>query len=359
MSRFLISLACLPAVVTCAANAQSSVTLFGVVDTYLSHGSGSLSRKTQLASGGSTASRLGFRGTEDMGGGMSASFFFDAGLNTDSGTGKASNTNNQTTGVTTSEGLKFNRRSTVSLSGIWGELRVGRDMTPQYRNIDNANLALGGGGSLLAYGVLVGPTSVRASNSVAYLYNTSGGADGPGLYGTLMYYMGENNSNAANKSDGNGAGLRVGYQSGPANVSLALSRTKYLAGDHSQNNIAVSWDFNVAAFMAVYEWDKNDAPVGGGTGKGYSIGVGIPFGADKIYLLHSRYRTNHATSAVNHPTSKSYDVGYIHNLSKRTAMYASYAYLTNSGGANLALNGATTGANSSSNGYNIGIRHAF
>lgn len=346
-------------IVSGAASGQSAVMLFGAIDTTLAHGSGSLSSKTQLTSGGSTASRLGFRGTEDFGGGTSASFWFEAGFNSDTGTGRATNINNQPSGATPAGGLTFNRRSTVSLAGSWGELRIGRDYTPQFRNQDNANLAIGSGSSLIEDATVIGPTAVRASNSIAYLYNTSGWVDGPGLYGTLMYYMGENSSYGARKKDGNGAGLRVGYKFGPADVAIALSRTKYLAGNQSQNNIGASWKFDAARLMAVYEWDKNDALIGGSTAKGYSIGVDIPVGAGQIYLLHSRYRVEQITEAVNRPASRKYSLAYIHHLSKRTALYGGYAYVANRGGAALALNGAMTGANASSSGSDLGIRHSF
>lgn len=366
MKKSLIGLAAISCLTAGSACAQSSVTLFGIVDLGIAHGSGSISNRTRLASGGLTSSRLGFRGTEDLGGGSSASFWLEAGMNADNGQGAATNTNNQPVGAFNAatganapvregtQGLTFNRRSTISLAGGWGELRVGRDYTPQYHNIDNADF-----GSVIPLASVIGPTLVRASNSIAYLYNTSGFSNRPGLSGTLMYYMGENSSNVANKNDGDGVGLRVAYANGPASVSLALSRTKYLAGDQSQNNIFASWKFNVATLVALYEWDKNDALVGGSKAKGYAIGAKIPVGVGYFQLAHSRYRVDQVTAAVNHPTSKKYAVKYVHNVSKRTAVYAGYAHVANSGGAALALSGSTTGANSSSNGYHFGVRHSF
>lgn len=67
-----------------AACAQSSVTLFGIVDATLARGSGSIANRTQLTSGGHTTSRIGFRGVEDLGGGLSAIFWLEAGLAADS-----------------------------------------------------------------------------------------------------------------------------------------------------------------------------------------------------------------------------------------------------------------------------------
>src|SRR4051812_24494423 len=95
-----------------SACAQSSVTLYGVVDVGVSYykGEGSPGR-LKITSGGSQQSRLGFRGTEDLGGGMYAGFELEAGLNPDTGAGQATNTNNQASGTAPAAGLTFNRKS--------------------------------------------------------------------------------------------------------------------------------------------------------------------------------------------------------------------------------------------------------
>ena len=120
MKKSLIALAVLAA--SGAAMAQSSVTLFGIVDATYAYGSGSVANKSQLTNSGYNSSRLGFRGVEDLGGGMSASFHLEAGLNNDNGSGATTSTNNQgASGVTGGGGLTFNRRSTVSLNGGFGD----------------------------------------------------------------------------------------------------------------------------------------------------------------------------------------------------------------------------------------------
>ncbi|MGD9760499.1 MAG: porin, partial [Comamonas sp.] len=117
-----VALACL-ASLPGAASAQSKVELFGVVDVGVAHLGGSGASKTGLSTGGANISRLGFRGTEDLGGGLKAGFWLEAGLDVDSGAGKA-----------TGGGLNFNRRSTVSLMGNWGEVRLGRDDSATFLN---------------------------------------------------------------------------------------------------------------------------------------------------------------------------------------------------------------------------------
>ena len=363
MRHSIIALAALTAIAAGSAQAQSSVTLYGLVDAALAHGSGDISNKTQLKGSGYNSSHFGMRGTEDLGGGLSASFALEAGVNNDSGAGQGTNTNNQPSGGTGGNALTFNRQSWLSLSGSWGELRVGRDYTPQFRNTDVFDpMGTNGVGTNLLLFPMVDyiPTYVRASNGVAYLFNTNGWSSGPGFYGTVQYYLGENNSGAATSSDGNGAGARIGYATGPFNVSLAVSRTKYAAGDAKQNNAGVSYDFGVAKVMAQFASDS----LGSVDGRGYLVGGHVPVGAGVIRLSYARYSLDMAGD----PTSKKLAVGYVHNLSKRTALFATFARVNNRGtvasnagtiNASIALNGAVTGPGGSSSGYDFGIRHSF
>ncbi|RYF30524.1 MAG: porin [Comamonadaceae bacterium] len=355
MKKSLIALAVLAA--AGAASAQSSVTLFGVVDATLAFGKGSIADKTQLTNSGYNSSRLGFRGTEDLGGGMSASFWLEAGLSNDNGEGAAvGNNNNQAIpGAIAavrpgSQGLTFNRRSTVSLAGGWGEVRLGRDYSPQFWNLTVFDPfgTNGVGTTQTLNSIITGVTAVRASNSIGYFLPGNLG----GFYGQVQYYMGENLENgAATEDDGKGLGLRVGYAAGPFNVALALSRTDYAAGDVKQNNLGGQWDFGVAKLQAHVSKDSN----GSVDGKGFLVGGLIPVGAGEIRVAYSQYKVDLAGD----PKSRKIAVGYVHNLSKRTALYTTYARVKNSGGAASALNGSSTAANTSSSGFDFGVRHSF
>jgi predicted porin len=251
MKKSLIALAVMAA--AGAASAQSSVTLFGIVDATLAWGRGDVDR-FRVTNSGYNSSRLGFRGTEDLGGGMSASFWLEAGVNNDDGTGAATNVNNQASGgalagMNGSQGLTFNRRSTVSLAGGWGELRIGRDYTPQFWNLTVFDPfgTNGAGTTQTLNSIITGVTAVRASNTIGYFLPGNLG----GFYGQIQHYRGENASGAATSSDGNGNGLRLGYAAGPVNVALAVSKTKYAAGDVKQNNIGAQWDFGVAKLKRI------------------------------------------------------------------------------------------------------------
>lgn len=342
------------------AAAQSSVTLFGIVDSTLQHGSGSVSHRTQLGSGGNSTSRIGFRGVEDLGGGMSASFWLEAGVNVDTGEGAPTSTNNQPSGTPATlgggQGLTFARRSTVSLASNLGELRLGRDYAPHFYNRFSYDPwgHNGVGGSQVFVGA---PTRSinRVSNLIAYHLPGNLG----GLFGVLGYQLGENASNAgATSKDGSGVGGRLGWRSGPFEVAAAHMVTKYATtattGDITSANIGGRYDFGAFRVMGGYYRDKVDT-IAGLTGKGAQVAGIWTIGAGEIRAMLSNYKT----TAAGNPEAKKISLGYVHNLSKRTAVYGTFARVRNSGGATFALNGSTTGANQSSSGYDLGVRHMF
>jgi len=342
-------LACAALAVAGAASAQSSVTLFGIVDTVLNHGSGTISDKTQVTHSGHADSRLGFRGTEDLGGGLSASFWLEMGINSDDGSGQATNTNNQTTGTGPAGALMFNRRSTVSLAGSWGEVRLGRDYVPAFWNLTIFDPfgTKGTGGNVMLSSIITGPTAARASNSIGYFLPPNLG----GFYGQAMYFVGENPSGAATSDDGKGYGVRVGFARAPFNVAVATTRTQLVAGDARQTNLAAEWSAGFAKIQGQLSRDSR----GTLDAKGMLFGAVVPVGAGEVRAAVSRY----STDAAGDPAVRKLALGYVHHLSKRTLIYTTWARVRNSGGFAVALNGSATAPNGSSSGYDLGIRHNF
>ena len=378
MKKSMLALAALTAFAG-AASAQSTVTIWGVVDAAVSKGSVSGGNSvTRLVGSGISSSQLGFRGSEDMGGGMRANFWLEAALANDDGQGGASNANNQavpafnaTTGANApvragTQGLTFARRSTVSLSGGFGEIRLGRDYTPQFWNwtvydpfgtngVGTTRTMLSSLAVGAAYGG-TGGTAVRASNSISYLFNHAANATyaagGNGLHGAVQMYMGENLSNAAGgtKKDGSGSGIRVGYNAGPLSLAVGYGRTEFVAGDMTMTNFGGAYDMKVVRVMAQITKDKSGAV----SGDGMLLGLTAPMGAGLLRASYSTYENN--TSKAE---SKQTAIGYVHNLSKRTRAYATYARVSNSGGAAASLGGATGIANKGSTGLDIGMTHSF
>ncbi|RYF72605.1 MAG: porin, partial [Comamonadaceae bacterium] len=282
-----------------------------------------------------------------------AGFWLEGGIGMDTGTGQASNPNNAlTVAPSANQGMTFNRRSTLSLSGQWGEVRLGRDVLPQYWNLlaFDPFFNSGVGATQLFNGIPTGQMAARASNSIGYFLPANLG----GFYGQVMYYVGENARATPQRDDGNGAGIRIGYASGPFNIAGATGRTRFVTGDARQSNLSASWDFGVAKLIGSVSRDE----VGTLEGKGASLGVTAPIGVGEAKLNYSVYKTSvHAS-----PESRKLSLGYVHNLSKRTAVYVSAAFLRNSNGgtSSVALGaGAPITANASSRGYDLGMRHTF
>jgi len=285
MKKTLIALA---AVAATSAFAQSSVTIYGVVDARINSiktdNNGTL---TRLDNSGAASSRLGFRGTEDLGGGMKAKFVLEMGMNNDTGAGQntANNSTNMgqnlsvgsgaytagtnvtstpsavvTQGVTPSssglaglQGLTFGRQAFVGLEGGFGEVRLGRDYAPTFWNLSvydpfgtngvgqSHNISLG---TMNPGGVFIAPPGsaapgVRSSNAINYFTPTMGGFQANAMYGFSeqrtnclgVNVVGATDSTAngcdANKGDGEYVGIRMMYNAGPLSMSVATGKTKY------------------------------------------------------------------------------------------------------------------------------------
>lgn len=375
-----LMLAPLALFIAASASAQSSVTLFGVVDVGISHGTASgagSSSRTSLINGGVNASRLGFRGKEDLGGGMAASFWLEAGFSADNGQGGATNVNNQVSGSAAApagtQGLTFNRRSTVSLSSAWGEVRLGRDFTPQFysmaaydpfnnNGVGTTVTIIGPAVIGMAPGGTGGPL-VRASNQIAYFLPPDLG----GFHGQVAYFIGENLRNGSStQDDGKSAQFRVGYAKGPVDVAFACGLIDYAqtatTGDYKSCNIGGSYNFGVVKLMGLVGHDVRESTRKAVAHPWLLAGI-VPIGVHEVHLQYASYKADLTPGSA--PKITQFAVGYQYNLSKRTALYASAARIKNSGfapGAGYAIGGAGIGAtaiNPRSTGYDVGIRHFF
>ncbi|WP_244618241.1 porin [Rhodoferax sediminis] len=338
------------------ASAQSSVTLFGLLDMTLARSTGSIADKSQLTQGAWGASRLGFKGVEDLGGGLSAGFWLESAVFPDNGTGGATNINNQSSGTSVApngtQGLTFNRRSTVSLVGGLGEVRIGRDFVPTFWNLNRGDVfGSSGAGQAVNFSNQIagtGNASVRASNMITYWVPQNS----TGFGGSIAHYFGENASNTANSNDGTGSGAQLFYNAGGAfTAGVAYGRTKYLTGDAVARNISATYDFKVAKLVGEYSKDS----LGAANATGGAIGLTVPVGANVPRVAYSWV----GNDAAGNPKIKRFAIGDTYYLSKRTWMYVTYSHQSNSGGSSAALDGAITGPNASSNALELGYVHSF
>lgn len=374
MKKTLIALAALAA--TGAVMAQSSVTLYGVVDvgfTSVNNSGTGSTDNTGLTSSNMTTNRLGFRGTEDLGGGLKANFQIETGINADS------------PGATT----LGDRGAWVGLSGGFGEVRLGREYsTTFWSGFLFSPFGTGGVGNgfgfanrVVAHGATGQANPIWNSNSVTY--------STPRLTGFQAHaqYVFDEVATAGNNA-GRSVGLRLNYSAGPLGAELAYSKTDGGAtlvdnpltttvdesvspvfglgtsADHKSVVGGISYDFGVAKLMANFGQEKaNVTATGASLGKvtNFEIGAVAPVGPGRLRASYNSTKIDVTGSAAADPKITKFAVGYIYDLSKRTAVYATVASLKNKNGADLALNGPTSrnSVNGRSTGYNVGISHVF
>jgi predicted porin len=381
------------------AMAQSSVTVFGLIDTNVTHltaAGNPQGSRTFMDSGGINSSRLGVRGTEDMGGGLRAGFWLEAGVQTNNGSGGSTSNGNGAaySGATAGTGgLTFNRRSTVSiLDDNWGEIRLGRDQSPTYYNlvgIDPFNY-----NSIAEIGTLAadpqsatGATIARTSNEVEYLTPDTLG----GIFLLAAFALGGNPDQLHNSAgqnvgdDGNYAGVNLGYLRGPWYLALATTETHATqtlstlrvpqlpadptlssglnyglgAGSTHVTNLGGSYDFGWIRPDVFFQRGRvNAAPQYYGT-EVESFGALIPLFANEQIRLNYAHAQGQGYYTGSH--ANLFGAGIVHNFSKRTAIYVIAAHLANAGSYAFSLNGYTPAPapGRPMSGLTLGIRTSF
>ena len=344
-----------------AAQAQTqmgSVTMFGVYDTGILFANASgPGFATLITTDGNTSSRLGFRGVEDLGGGLKANFWLEAAFNGDAGTGGNTSTNNKDS--VGAGALTFGRRATLGLEGGWGEIRLGRDYVPSFTNLTTAMHPFGtngvGNSGQLFYPVNAGGTTVRtnvrASNSIGYFTPSGLG----GFSANVMWATGEQQQLAAGAAgdDGGHVGARLAYTSGPLSIAGATGKTKYATGDFTQSNFGANYQFGPAKLM--YLWGQNK--VGNTKTTINMIGTQWDVGPGQLRFAYTALSASGVASDANQVA-----LGYVYNLSKRTALYSTYSQVNNKGvGKSFSVGGgyAPTAAGGNSSGLEFGVRHTF
>lgn len=361
MKKSLLALALLGAF-SGAAMAQSSVTIYGVADLGLRNvkDGTAAGATTSLTSGTEQSSRLGFKGTEDLGGGLKANFVFETGLNIDSGT---------------SQGGAFGRKTTVGLSGDFGSVDLGRDKTINNQFIDafdpfaSSYINNGSGlSSLYFYGNNT-PIAPTANNTTpgrvnnAIFYNTP---NWDGFRGSATYGFGEV---AGDRKLGSSYGVTLRYTNFGVDVGYSYSLENQRVGTtnidnkRSANTFAISYQFGIFTPVFIYEKQKADLPYTGFSGrtdqKNFTVAGTVQF--DQANSVKAGFTkiiddTVVSTAAGTVGDAKQWAIAYNHDLSKRTGLYVAYANTTqddNSRKAFAAVNGADVKE------FTLGIRHKF
>jgi predicted porin len=362
-----------------AASAEGNVTIYGIMDVSYDRTDNGLVSTNKISS---NSSRLGFKGTEDLGNGTSAVWQIESQINADG-------TTNGTTmpgggGMASSNGgTSIGGRDTFAgLTGGWGTAIMGRHDTPYKiatRSLDyfadgladNRNVM--GQNASHALGVSGFSFDGRQSDVLAYISPTMSG-----FTGAIGYVAGAEAATTGAQNKGDAWSVAGLYGNGPLFASLAYER--HNIGDATTGSIAAAgfgnlnesaWKlglgYKVDALQIGFAYEKMSDNFGAGGNDlldhhAYTLGGKYSMGSNDIKLAYTA--SGDLGSAAN-SGAKQWAVGLDHNMSKRTKVYVQYVRLNNDSAANFSLNGAgatgsvTATAGNDPSAWSLGMRHSF
>lgn len=304
MKKSLLALAVLGAFAG-AASAQSSVTIYGKLDLAAGKNIGSADKGLIDNAG----SRLGFKGVEDLGGGLAATFGMEHRFNPQDG--------NQ------ANARFWNGYSKVGLKGAFGELEIGRDYTVNFLMLQNQIDPFGGDtvAGLRNAGMLVGSVGkIRFQSQAEYHFSANG-------FNLGLQGAGGNENGGPDKA----YSFAANYAAGPLFVGFGYENPAN-ANDKVWE-IGGRYNFGFATLSAGYSSGTNAV---GKDLKGALIGALVPIGAGDLKLGYAK---------TNQDLASKFGIGYHYNLSKRTKLFADYARDSKAVGPKT--------------GYDLGIQHNF
>ncbi|WP_026076240.1 porin [Noviherbaspirillum massiliense] len=336
-----------------SAFAQTSVNVEGLVDAFAGsmRMAGATDRTAKVDSAGMSTSYFGFRGSEDLGGGMKANFALTGFFRGDTGE----------SGRFPGNETLFSRDANVGVSGSFGAISLGRGLAPNFL----PSILFNPFGDSFTFSPLIlhlnvplfnasGWSSSLAgdtgwSNQIKYTTPTFGG-----LTANLHYQFGE----AAGDTGKNNIGGNLLYFSGPLSLTAfyhkveannpldtPLGNVKAVAGRVASEQkawfVGAGYDFNVVKLNGTFDKTTHDADF---EDKTYSVGASAPAGNGKVLIAYAQ--TKRTGGGLDGSTRKTASVGYDYNLSRRTDAYAVY------------MNDRITGFDSG-NSFGAGIRHRF
>lgn len=335
-NRLLI--AALALVGTSAALAQSSVTIYGRVNSTVERQKDGDVSKTGLFN---NASRWGIRGTEDLGGGLKAGFALESGFDSSTGAG---------TGwpglASVGNGINFGRQSEVNLAGGFGMVRLGNFVpesyyaTADYVSMHNHDT---GSSSDALYYDPVWFGGLGTKNKIGYRTPSFGGLT---VDAAMLLH-----ERAAGTNNKNGYDLAANYNMGPLHLGAGYS---YVNSNY-QAALRALYTFGQFTVGGYYQRNKDDnqlVPTGAGTRNNFRLSGMYALGANEFHVNVGRANSwSHVSSSA----ATQWTLGYNYNLSKRTKAYGYYTRVNNSNHASYNVGFAGNDFSS----FALGIRHAF
>ncbi|MFZ1907632.1 MAG: porin [Burkholderiales bacterium] len=337
--------------------AQSSVTLYGTMDTGIRNQSKVVETattngtQTYMSDGSHTTNRWGMKGSEDLGGGLKANFTLEGQYSSDTGGGPGTTANNAA-GATTS-GL-FARKSIVGLSSGDSSVDLGRDYT-----VDFKELGLYGPMSYTYTGItpeVVYTNGVRSSNMVTAATRFNG------VGVRVDYALGEATGNS---SYNRRVGIGADYIGGPLKVGFATSSLNDPtdAGKKTVTTGGVAYEMAAFTFRAGWAQNKWDSTFAGATvdkARLFMLGVQYAFNDrvnGRVGYYDEKYTYFSGAPEGKHKTTI---LAVDYSLSKRTTAYVE---LDHHGLTGASVDGVATvegnKINDGATGVGVGIAHTF
>ena len=345
-----------------AAMAQTQVTVYGIVDAAVARttnadAAGNAVTKVSSLSG-SLPSRIGFRGSEDLGGGLSAVFALESGFNPD-------------TGVSGQGGRLFGRQAWIGLKGNWGTLQVGRILNMTFLATAKSDVL---GPNLFSINSIdLYLPNARSDNAVGYLGSFKGVTVG------ATYSLGRDASAAGGPAATNCGGEVA------ADSKACRQLTALLGYDNAAYGINLSYDKlygNTGAAGGLTSSERFDRRV---TVNGYAMLGATRLGAGiidrKLDAVTGITESDLVYVGISHPLAPGLTLDaqvarkdvkrsaddtkmavarLSYAFSKRTAVYGAVGRMDNAGLAAVALDaGGTVAPGRAQNGVMAGLRHMF
>lgn len=326
MKKSLIALAVLGSVAG-VAQAQSSVTLYGIVDVYLGSSKSGIgaSSVTRLDSGGFNGSRFGLKGSEDLGGGLKAVFALEQGFSADTGVANTFN------GASTS----FNRQSYVGLAGGFGTVTFGNVWSSMDDVLGASNGAFDSvfspAGSV---GAVNGLYVDRPRNAIKYQSNDFGGFSAGFTHG-----LDENTAISADVTD-----FSLTYAAGPVAAALAY-QVQNGPIDLKLTHLGGSYDLGVAKILASY----GNTKFGSAKINDYQVGVDVPL--SPALTVSASYAMSDDNAAAGDFERAGFGIALEYKLSKRTKVYGGVVSTKEEDAAGVKVDENRL--------YAVGIQHRF
>jgi len=327
--------------VSSAALAQN-VSVYGIIDTGMQNYNNGTTNLTRATNSLFNSGRLGFRGTEDLGGGLKANFMLESSLTTSDGT----------LGSSSTTGLTFDREAWVGVSGGFGEVRMGRQDVSYAQDIDSG---VSQAGNFATFPVNGTDYQLGRDQASVVKYTT------PNLGGLTVQAGFSSNANGATTDAGTDQkSIHAKYEIGQMTLHAGYQTTDGATAVAERDFTAAGVSYNFGVASVGYAYGEGDTSTTGDVkSKGHVASVKVPLG--KGFAAHGVYAISENGAQASDNSGKGYSLILSKELSKRTMIYTAYTSVTNEASSSMTMTGVTAPASAGldTKSFTVALSHSF